>query len=509
MSCDALGLPRGSAWGSGAADGYSSPSTLMLTRAEALIQLEALAKDAHHKIILDSGLTVADLALIVRRQGQGDENDDELAVGDDEDEATAVSHSGARSIKSRRKLAQIWAVLAAVHATLVANCKMTQRELWYRLKPSGLFSGPPIVNERILDLAAAVTARAGVPCPREALGIIAAPRGSMTGCLTILTEHEGGAPQHLDHSVFQIPGDTEAIRALRFDPTPRAECVLVVEKDSIFRRLVDDRFTERKLPCVVVTGCGFPDLATRALVQRVVEFLQVPCYCLTDYNPHGMALMLTYKYGTSKLGLERHCSCPTLRWLGLRAAHVRRASDGVGYGDAWNHEDDRELEDEETHRTRRSANLRPLPADCFQAFSSRDRAVLAGLERRLVVQRSPGLSQEIQQMHATEVKVEIESLYCHGFDYLSTFIHERILCHEYEYGMDNLSTGGAVHSDDPPARSPDEDYHDRRDAASDSDDVSQDTREQHGGAHSSLSFEFEEDDDDAWLQNGPDDDWWL
>ena len=112
-------------------------------------------------------------------------------------------------------------------------------------------------------------------------------------------------------------------------------------------------------------------------------------------------------------------------------------------------------------------------------------------------------------MHATEVKVEIESLYCHGFDYLSTFIHERILCHEYDYGRDNLSTGGAVHSDDPPARSPDEDYHDRRDAASDSDDVSQDTREQHGGAHSSLSFEFEEDDDDAWLQNGPDDDWWL
>ena len=44
-------------------------------------------------------------------------------------------------------------------------------------------------------------------------------------------------------------------------------CVLVVEKESVFRRLVDDGFTSR-LPCVLLTACGFPDYASRAALRR-------------------------------------------------------------------------------------------------------------------------------------------------------------------------------------------------------------------------------------------------
>ena len=56
----------------------------------------------------------------------------------------------------------------------------------------------------------------------------------------------------------------------------------------------------------------------------------------------SMALMLAYKHGTANLGLEHGCCCPSIRWLGLRAAHVRRADedDGVGIGDG---DDDDEI----------------------------------------------------------------------------------------------------------------------------------------------------------------------
>lgn len=46
-----------------------------------------------------------------------------------------------------------------------------------------------------------------------------------------------------------------------------ARFVLVIEKDAIFQRLVGDRLHER-LPLVLVTAKGNPDLATRAFLSR-------------------------------------------------------------------------------------------------------------------------------------------------------------------------------------------------------------------------------------------------
>ena len=93
-------------------------------------------------------------------------------------------------------------------------------------------------------------------------------------------------------------------------------------------------------------------------MQHVVKSLSVPAFALTDYNPHGMALMLCYKHGSVRcaarllgatqrprslaaehrgvprpldastgngaqvaLGIEQYC-CPQLQWLGLHAADV-------------------------------------------------------------------------------------------------------------------------------------------------------------------------------------------
>lgn len=239
-----------------------------------------------------------------------------------------------------------------------------------------------------------------------------------------------------------------------------AQCVLVVEKDSVFRRLVDDGFVDR-LPCVLITGCGFPDLATRCLVARVVDALNIRCHCLTDYNPHGLALMLAYQQGTANLSLERGCCCPSIRWLGLRAAHVRRAS-SMGHDDSHAGGSGDTGEDGDfdcgvgsgsslgTSRYSTSSQstcggvlstsggwgerVRPLPDESFQAFSQRDRSVVAGLAKRPAVERSAVLAREVSQMSDNAYKVEIEALYCHGFEYLSHFIEAQILASEEVWG---------------------------------------------------------------------------
>ena len=79
----------------------------------------------------------------------------------------------------------------------------------------------------------------------------------------------------------------EAIKKLVFARRAAlARFVLVVEKDTVFRRLADDGFT-RRVPCVLVTASGFPDLCSRAIVQRLVQVLKVPAFAVTDFNPSG------------------------------------------------------------------------------------------------------------------------------------------------------------------------------------------------------------------------------
>ena len=76
-----------------------------------------------------------------------------------------------------------------------------------------------------------------------------------------------------------------------------------------------------------MTGCGYPDVATRALVTKLhakAPFLEPVGVC--DYNPHGLALLLTYK-ATSRMSKSRFetsdVTTDAVKWLGLRSAHMQ------------------------------------------------------------------------------------------------------------------------------------------------------------------------------------------
>ena len=46
--------------------------------------------------------------------------------------------------------------------------------------------------------------------------------------------------------------------------------LVVVEKDAVFQRLVDDNFAELA-DCILVTAKGMPDMATRAFVHALLQ----------------------------------------------------------------------------------------------------------------------------------------------------------------------------------------------------------------------------------------------
>jgi DNA topoisomerase VI subunit A len=76
--------------------------------------------------------------------------------------------------------------------------------------------------------------------------------------------------------------------------TGAAKFILVIEKEGIYNRLSEDRFFDT-WPCILVTGKGFPDFATRALVQTLHTQLQLPVYGLADGNPFGIQILNTYR----------------------------------------------------------------------------------------------------------------------------------------------------------------------------------------------------------------------
>ncbi|ODQ66066.1 DNA topoisomerase IV, alpha subunit [Nadsonia fulvescens var. elongata DSM 6958] len=100
---------------------------------------------------------------------------------------------------------------------------------------------------------------------------------------------------------------TESIRYIQL-PTSMAgvgstiTCVLVVEKESIFRTLIK---AISALPVaissniILVTGRGYPDFVTRAFLSIFNQFHpHIPILGLVDSDPYGIHIHCVYKYGS-------------------------------------------------------------------------------------------------------------------------------------------------------------------------------------------------------------------
>ncbi|XRB11628.1 hypothetical protein RI054_03g14610 [Pseudoscourfieldia marina] len=157
-------------------------------------------------------------------------------------------------------------------------------------------------------------------CRRMDLHLCCSSKGSYAGCLVVhtargaqldgMTTGKGGIP---------IPGDISEIAEMKV--TCNSQFVIIVEKDAVFQQLVEQRVWERiEGGCVVVTARGMPDLATRAFCfhlraemgacmaesllmdsdEKAVDYFAANAVVflgLVDWNPAGLAIAMTYKYG--------------------------------------------------------------------------------------------------------------------------------------------------------------------------------------------------------------------
>ena len=299
--------------------------------------------------------------------------------------------------RSARGFATVVAVMELLHERAAAGPAAgpcMERELYYRLKEADASLKDAGVATRLkeADVSRGVQKISRMlHVPREDLGVqCSGGKGLVHGKLTVWSDGTWTSC-NLPDTPFVIGGDLHQIARMQFQTAARY--VLVVEKETVFRLAVAQRL-DRTLPCIVVTGKGYPDHATRAFVHRLhAAFPRLKIFGLCDYNPHGVAILSTYRWGYAKHASDARCWGPRhafpLAWLGVHAADVGR-----------------------------------LPAG--QACTGRDRSLLKTLAADSPVAGDRAWAREVAAMAGGGLKYEIEDV-CALYPNFLEFVVPRLL----------------------------------------------------------------------------------
>eukprot|EP00808_Paulinella_micropora_P020725 g32466.t1 len=268
--------------------------------------------------------------------------------------------------KSNKRFARFCSVLAIMYAALVENFHITKRDLYYLLPD---LCDHQRESDAIIDDLCAVFC-----CKRIALHVIASPRGLAQGDLEFRNNRRLiSCKAGLTIQPFTRI-DSKSIRA-------SFKFILVTEKETVFRNIcADDNFL-RQWPCLVVTGKGYPCLATRHFLKTVLAASRVSCFILVDADVYGLEIYCEYKYGNTKRCME-DVALPDIIPIGLSI------SEGQIQG--------QEL---------------PVP--------QRDKTRLSSLTCRPYAAQDSYLVREISQLKQRNKKAEIECLWEKSPNYLT------------------------------------------------------------------------------------------
>ncbi|KAJ5229982.1 Winged helix-turn-helix transcription repressor DNA-binding [Penicillium chrysogenum] len=283
------------------------------------------------------------------------------------------------------KFTVILRILAILDQVIRTGQLISKRDIYY-IDPE-FFRMQYIVDGIIDDLAYTI----GVN--RTALNVEAAAKGLVTGDFRLIRG---------SHILIDAQSATEDSLIPRIEDgdeidISRVRWVLVIEKEAVFHRLARVSYHTRALAGegIMVTGKGYPDFMTRTFLRAMSDSASKQSrrpprfYALTDGDPHGMAIMSTYKYGSvTQLHQNARLSIPRLQWLGLRVSDIIAVPEVLG-------------------------------DTALLSLTMRDRKKIMAMLRNSPVWASDGPEPEwraeLQRMLVLNLKAEIEILYgCQG-----------------------------------------------------------------------------------------------
>ncbi|KAI3996146.1 hypothetical protein MKX01_031500 [Papaver californicum] len=230
-------------------------------------------------------------------------------------------------------------------------------------------------------------------CSRHSLGIMASSRGVVVGRLMIQEPNKDVVDCSVcGSSGYAITGDLSLLEKMVIPSDPRY--IIIVEKHAIFQRLAEDRIFNQ-IPSILIAAKGYPDIATRFLLHRLSRaFPHLPILALIDWNPAGLAILGTFKFGSIGMGLEAYKYACNVKWLGVRGN-----------------------------------DLQLIPEESFVPLKPRDLQIAKSLMSCDMLQDS--YREELAMMVQNGRRAEIEALYCNGYDFLGKYIAKKIVQADY------------------------------------------------------------------------------
>ncbi|KAI6207288.1 Type IIB DNA topoisomerase [Aphelenchoides fujianensis] len=217
----------------------------------------------------------------------------------------------AASPKGVVRFARQLRTLVQVFTLLVNERRATKRDLFYE-------------GKHLYGLQRRLDANVSKLChffsrARYELNVMSSGKGCVMGRMQLVNRY--GKILNFDAAPITITEDLCDFEHLFID----AKFILVVEKDSLFRRLVDNGFFEYLPDVMLVTGRGFPDFNTRYFLRWILDMMNIPLFRPRRLRSPtvGYHIFMQYRYGNPKTVIESgEVLLPEAQLLGMTAAQV-------------------------------------------------------------------------------------------------------------------------------------------------------------------------------------------
>ncbi|KAI7103865.1 DNA topoisomerase IV, alpha subunit [Hortaea werneckii] len=223
-----------------------------------------------------------------------------------------------RTAEEAWRFVVVMRMLELIHEALRTGVTISKRDIYYR--DVALFGTQAVVDRYVDDIAFTFNV------PRSALNVAAAAKGLLVGKINFCRRDGSVVDCGADRDGILIP-DLKHILSANMKAV---KWIIVVEKEASFRSLANSSCWDKlSAESVLLTGKGYPDLATRAMLR----FLSTPSphngfsspviFGLADYDPDGIAILDVYKHGSAAMRHENpELKVGRLRRLGLNSRHI-------------------------------------------------------------------------------------------------------------------------------------------------------------------------------------------
>ncbi|MHA1754702.1 MAG: hypothetical protein ACTSYR_04210 [Candidatus Odinarchaeia archaeon] len=305
-----------------------------------------------------------------------DETNDLLLLGEQKSSRAFLN------LSTSSEFTRTMRILEIIHMLVEKDIHATKREIFYN--DVNLFKDQTYSDKIIDDIPPLLKTT------RISTHVVASAKGMAIGRLIIRDSGDTIDLTKLGSGGWSITPFLDKIEIKESD----AEFILVVEKDAALIRLSEAKWWN-KYPCIILTGKGSADIATRAFLRKLVKTLKIPAFALMDSDPYGAYIYSVYLRGSKRLSYETpFLATPELKLLGVLS---------------------------------RDLDKYKIPKACWLKMTDKDITRAKEMLKEPFVNNNKEWANDLKLMIKMKRKAEIQALSSHGFEFLTeTYLPEKL-----------------------------------------------------------------------------------